>query len=57
MLSLSREDKKEHTSSGTLDSIGGGHLLGIVDPDAETGIFRSLLSSLENQVTIRKINT
>lgn len=51
MFSLSRENKQKHSASGTLDPIGGGHLLGMVDPDIDTEIFRSLLSRLEYQVT------
>lgn len=53
MFSFPREDKQKYSSLDTLDSIGGGHLLGILDSEAGTTIFRSLLSSLENRVTIK----
>lgn len=54
MFSLSYEDKQEHSSWDALASIGYGHLLRIVEPDAEIGIFRWLVSSLENQLKIQK---
>lgn len=55
MVLVARETKQKPSSSGTLDPIGGGNLVRIVDSDIETKIYRSLESLLENQVkTVNK---
>ena len=52
MVVVAREDKKKPSSSGTLDPIGGGNLVRIIDPEADTEIFRALESLLDNKVEI-----
>lgn len=51
-VSLAREDKVKPSSSGTLDPIGGGNLVRIVDPELETEFVSSLESVIDNQVKI-----
>lgn len=40
--SLAREKKQKPSSSGTLDPIGGGNLVRVVDPEEDEEFLRSL---------------
>lgn len=53
MVLIEREGKQKPSSSGTLDPLGGGNLVRIVDSDVEAENYRSLESFLENQVKSR----
>lgn len=48
---LAREEKQKPSSSGTLDPIGGGNLVRLVDPEVDLEFLR--FRSLSNQVKFR----
>lgn len=50
-VSVAREEKEKPASSGTLDPIGGGNLVRIVDPEVDEEFMRALF--LNNQVKFR----